>query len=1037
MLCFLFVSLAVAQAQTRVTGKVTSSEDGTPVAYAAITVKGKTNIGTVTNEKGEYTITVPEGFNTLQVNIVGMIPKEVDVTGRKIVDIVLDPDATNIDEVLVVAYGTINKSSYTGAATQIDSKSIEMRPISNITQALSGLSAGVQVSGGSGQPGVGPTIRIRGVNSINGENSPLYVVDGAPYENALSSINPDDIETLTVLKDASSAALYGARAANGVVIITTKKGREGKGKFGVKITQGFSTPQLPDYETIGRDDFYPLTWEKLRNTYIYKYGYAENVANQMASDNVYSQVTYNPYNVPNDQIVGLDGKLNPNAQFMWADDLDWRSPIKRLGYRADYGLNYSGGTSKTDYYVSLGFVKEDGYIIKSDFKRSSIRANVNTQATRWLKVGVNMNGNISDGNNTMSNSTYGNPFYGSLYMAQIYPVHLHDRTTGEYILDSDGNKQWDFGNGVGDLSARPANAAHHMIAELMSNSDRFRRSLLSAKTYAEIKLMKDLKFTTNYTVDLNTYYTTTYTAPMEGIASPGNSYKQTSQRLTWNWNQLLQYTKKLGQHDIDVMAGHEAFSTSIFAMSGTKRNQIAIGNDELVNFTNLESLTSTTNDYRTEGYFVRGNYSFKSRYMASFSFRADASSKFHKDYRWGTFWSAGLAWRIEQEKFMENVRFVDHLKLRTTYGQVGNDAGVGNYAWQSLYSIAPNADEPGFALKSLGNKALRWESNNNFDVAIEFGLFKRLEGTFEFFNKQSDNMLYSRELNSSTGFANIDENAFTMRNRGFEIDLSGDIISRPKGVSWNMSVNATHYQNKITYMPNAPYPNGTKRIETGHSIYDYYLRDYVGVNPGNGDALYRTDEAIDGKDVFEFNGQTVTNKLDRSTRYFSGKSAIPKVFGGIINNISWKNFSLNITMTYQLGGWMYDGNYEDLMTYTTSTYGRNMHKDMLNRWQNPGDVTNVPRMDVELATDICGANSTRWLVRSNFLDISSINLTYQLPKKIINKLELSNMSVYATVDNVYQFNARKGMDARSSFNGTTSFGYTPARTFTLGVNLTF
>jgi TonB-linked SusC/RagA family outer membrane protein len=1054
--CLLFAT--IMQAQTRkITGTVIYAEDGEPIIGASVAVKG-TSIGTATNHEGAFVIDVPANAKTLTVSYIGMETQNVEINNQSMIRIALKSVDNELDEVMVVAYGTTNKGSFTGSAAKITSSALENRPITNLTQVLSGLAPGVQVGNNSGQPGTGPSLRIRGISSINDANDPLYIVDGSPYENALSSINPDDIESLTILKDASSAALYGARAAAGVVVITTKSGKKSEPTFQIKATQSFSRVGMEFYNTIGAEDFYILNWEKLRN----QYGVSQakpvpmDIAAQLATgeissyqavgdkaptkyNSVYDALGYNPFNVANNAIVDVNGNFNPNAQFLWPNDMDWVNSVRQLGLREEYVMSYSGANEKTDYYVSSGYLNERGYMQQSYFNRLSSRVNVNTKVKPWFKTGLNLSGNISDGMDPSSAS----PYYYPLYMGPIYPLHVHDQATGEYILDKDGNQLYDFGGGEYNQPKRPINASHNVAAELPEYQNKFRRTLLSGKIYGEFYFLKDFTFTTNYSSDINTYYSSDYTPKMDGIASPGRLTKQTSQRLTWNFNQLLKYQKTIDKHSIDLLAGHEAFSTSIFNMSGDKSTEVTHGIIELDNYSEVNGVSSYTSDYRTEGYIFRANYSFDNKYIGSFSYRRDASSKFYKDYRWGGFWSVGLAWRVDRENFMKNIDFINMLKLRSSYGQVGNDAGMGNYAWQSLYQFYPNAGMPGYATsRELGNRALQWESNNNFDVAIDFAFLKRISGTFEFFNKESENMLYKVPVQPSSGFKTLRSNAFSMYNRGLEGELSVDILTNKKGFRWNIKGNATHYKNKVVDMPVDPYRNGSKKIETGHSIYDFSLRHFMGVHPTTGLTMYTPDPAlIDPANPTKFdtyNDQIFTYDITQAG-YFYGASAIPKVYGGLSTTFAYKDLALTINTSYQFGGKTYDSNYKTLMTWSATSFGRNFHTDILNRWQKEGDITNVPRMDGtdKVATNQAGDYSDRWLVSSDYFELTSLTLNYNLPKSITSRLGVKNVSLYGTGDMMYRYTKRKGLNVRYSYNGTVDDGYLPATTYTLGVNITF
>jgi TonB-linked SusC/RagA family outer membrane protein len=1074
LICLLSTFTIAAQT-VKITGTVTD-ETTEPITGASVFING-TTIGTTSDMNGKFNLEIPADAQTLTVSYIGMKTKEIAIGSTRAFNIILSESVSEIDEVLVVAYGTTTRASFTGSAVKIGSKEMELRPITNITQAFSGAVAGVQVGNNSGSPGTAPTIRIRGISSINGSNDPLYVVDGVPYENALSSINPEDVESFTILKDASSSALYGSRAAAGVIMITTKKGQKGKPSFSIKANQSFSTVGMDFYDTVGAEDYYVLNWEKVRNAYYYNGSFTAptgtdkkpdvmpfDIACQLATGvinsykmngttgtykSVYEQLGYNPFNVPNNAIVSVDGIFNPNAQFLFSDDMDWMNGVRRLGKRSDVAATYSGATDKTDYFVSLGYLNDNGYMRQSSFNRITARANINTQVSRLLKTGLNINGNISDGMTPSGNS----PYYYPLYMGPIYPIHLHNPETGEYIFDLAGNKRYDYG--IGDTSlgllARPINAAHNTIAELDASHDKYRRSLLSAKTYAEFKFLNDFTFTVNYKADLNTYYSTEFTPVLEGTASPGALTKSTSQRLTWNFNQLLEYKKTFkNKHNVDIMVGHEAFSTSIFDMSGHKRVQVNDGIPELANYSELNSLTSSTSDYNTESYLSRANYDYDGKYMASFSYRADGSSKFYKDSRWGSFYSAGLAWRIDKEVFMKDISFIDLLKIRGSYGEVGNDNGIGYFAWQSLYSIYPNAGEPGYAASSLGNRNLQWETNINADVALEFGLFNRITGSIEYFHKQSDNMLYSVPLQPSSGFSTRDENAFSMRNRGLEVEMAVDILKNKDGFNLKLKANATHFKNRVMDMPVDPYINGSKKIEVGHSIYDYYLRHSEGVDPATGGIMYTVDPElaaterevlVKNKQYNIVNGDTAvwTYNYNQAGRFYTGKEANPKVFGGISADFGYKNLSVNIRTSYQFGGWTYDANYKSLMNYGSTSYGRTFHVDILKRWQKPGDITDVPRIDGTdgVATSLNADNTDKWLVSNNYFELSNISVNYNLPKSLTNMLGVQKVGVWANGEMLYRYTVRKGLNVRYSFNGTVDDGYLPARTYTVGLNITF
>lgn len=1036
----------VQQQKSKVTGVIIAEEDGLPVVGASVLVKG-TSIGTITDMEGRFTLPdVPPDAKILQVSFIGM--KTTEVAVAPMVKVVLKSDAQMIDEVMVVAYGTSKKSSFTGSASSIKADKLDERPITGATSALVGAVAGVQVSTANGQPGSEPSIYIRGLGSYGASNTPLIVLDGMPYDNSISSINPSDIESLTVLKDAASSALYGARAANGVIMITTKKGRKDKMVVNVKFNQGITAKQSSDYKKVGINDYLGLYWENRRNQYM-RDGKDESVAGQLAAEGLFDELTYNPFNVPNNQVVDASGKVNPNAQLLWADDLDWTDAIQQLGSRTDASIAISGGSEKTDYYASVGYTNEDGYIIGSKYKRYTARGSVNSQITKWLKVGANTSANLSysDGNPKESQGNNINPFRFVRNVGPIYPIHLHNPETGEYLRDANGELMYDFGTGYSaggvTVPIRDFISGNNPAIELQNNYDSNRRNTINAKVYAEVKLLKDFTFTFNGGVGANAYLSSSADIVYPEKGNAGSATKSNSFTTTWTFNQLLAYAKVIDKHHFDILVGHESYEYEYNYLTASMKDQKFDGNFELGNYSNINSTpNSYTHRYATEGYLSRVNYDYDSKYFLSGSFRRDASSRFHKDARWGNFWSVGGGWRIDREKFMPRNSFLDLLKLRASYGEVGNDDVGGYYPWRATYEVAQNAGEAGYIQSSLGNKKLKWEVSRNMDVALEFGFLSRFTGSVEFFNRQSSNLLFSVPLSPSTGVEAQDLNAGTMYNRGVEVELSARIFEE-KNYAWAVSLNAAHIKNRITKLPVDPFVSGVHKVEEGHSRYEYWLRQWKGVDPATGSSLYvPTEEALkSSQSLVEVDGEKYTTSREEALYAFSGES-MPKLSGGFSTNASYKGFSLALTFYYQLGGTMYDTSYASLMSPGTGSLSYSaLHVDMLNRWQKPGDRTNVPRVsNGSDAVDLDAGTSTRWLTSSNMLELSNINLGYSFPKMWIRPLSISDLKVYVSADNVFQITKRQGTyPRRNLFSGYSSNGdvYLPSRVFTMGLNVTF
>ena len=1031
VLMLALITQAWAQNKT-VTGRVTDLTTGEAMPGVTVRLQGTTTAAP-TDASGNYSISVPASEGKLVFSFIGYINKEVAIGNQSTLNVALASDTQNLNEVVVVAYGTADPATFTGSVAQIGAEKLSQRPVTNVTSAIAGQAAGVQVSGGSGQPGAGPDIRIRGFSSVNYANDPLYVVDGVPYTAGLSNLNTEDIASISILKDAASTALYGSRATNGVVMITTKRGKKNQVQVNVRALQGVSSRAVPEYDRVNAQEYYPLMWEAYRNSLVNATTTREQ-ASQRATNDIKGLLGYNPFNVPDNQIVRTDGTLNPEAQLLWGDDLDLEKALTRDGSRSDYTVSFNGGTEKSDYYVSLGYLKEKGYLIKSDFERFSGRMNVNTNLTNWFKAGVNVNYTLTNSNQASTGSATGfvNPFFFSRGIGPIYPVYQHDPATGAYVLDANGERIYDLG-GSSPTMTRPVYPGRHIVAETEFNNNLYRRNVLGGRTYGEITFLKDFKFTGNFAVDITNYEEQTYENTIVGDGAPAGRAGRTLYNLTsYTANQLLNYNKTLaGVHTVDFLLGHENYNRSFDNLDGSKSGEIIADNTELQNFGTTNSFNTYHQDHRIESYFGRANYTFNDKYTVSGSYRRDGSSRFYKDVRWGSFWSVGASWRLDKETFFTMPTWVDMVKLRSSYGQVGNENIGDYYAWQALYTLGRNnGPEAGFSQESLGNQGLIWEKNNSYDAGVEFALFRnRLSGSVEYFNRESEDLLFEVQLPLSSGVASRIENIGSMYNRGLEIRLAGDII-KTSAFTWNLDVNWTTYKNEITKLPYDELVSGTKKLKKGRSLQDFWLREYYGVDPDNGDALYRaityneSNSKIIGSD-------TVTSNANNARYHYAG-SAIPKFSGGVTNTFTYKGFTLSALLTYSVGGQFYDSQYATLMNH--GTYGGAMHEDMLNRWQNPGDITNVPRLQVGNTANLAAA-SDRWLTDASYLNFRSVSLGYNLPAALSTRLKLRNVNIFATGENLALITKRKGMNVAQTFSGTTSAVYVPARVLSLGMNL--
>ncbi len=1055
ILCLLLTtSIALAQSK-QVSGRVISADDGLPVIGASVIAAG-TSTGTVTDLDGYFSMEIPSSVKFLKISYVGM--RTVEATAKPNMIINLQTDQEELDEVMVVAYGTARKSSFTGSASVLGAKTIEKRALTNATSAIEGNTPGVQVVTASGQPGSAPSLRIRGFGSVNASNAPLYVLDGAIYNGNIADINPMDIESMTILKDAASTSLYGSSAGNGVVLITTKKGTSKKANVRLTINQGWSNRSYKDYAKASISDYYPMQWQMMKNSLVTA-GESEADAAQYATENIVPELEYNAYlGIDDNALVLTDGLLNPNANILkWGNDLGWEDAAFQTGYRQEYTLSYDTKSDISDTYASVSYLDDKGYVLKTDFERYSARLNYNIYPAKWFKAGLNIglarvSSNYSTANADDTNA-YSNIVRFVRSMAPIYPIHKHNMTTGAY-LDKDGNPTIDPSQYVYDYDGpRLSSPGRHAIAETKWNDRKLQRNSQSINTYITITPIKGLSINANYALNSYEYRSSEYENPLvgDGTAGPGRLDKRSNQSVTQSFNQLVSYNIEANDNNFDFLLGHESYQFKYEYLRGFKSKEILSGMYEFGNFVNIDDVGSYTNNYRKEGYFARVNYDYNDKYYATGSYRYDGSSRFSSSNRWGSFWSVGASWRISQENFMQDVNWVNNLKLRASYGETGNDDVSGYYPYQTTYELGyNNSTEAGAYFTDIANKDLKWETQISTDVAVEFGLWDRIYGSIEVFQKSSKDLLFDVSTPSSAGVSSIIKNIGKIKNNGFEIDLNATVLERN---DWFMSlgVNTTFVKNELVTLPETMrengYINGSKKWEEGRSIYDFWLRQWYGVNPENGDGLFYLDteeyNAADetlSDDVAEtvttIDGVQLTNNSDYAAFAYSGTST-PTVYGGFNFNLSWKNIDLSATFSYQLGGKLLDYNYADIMS--TSGYGEAMGEDLIRAWKNPGDITDVPRLDAnaDFNSSVGTGISTRWLTSSNFLNLRALSLGYNLPKQLIAKAHISNARISLTGENIFMIKAYQGLNPTQTYSGISSNTYMPTRNYTISLNVAF
>ena len=1080
-----------AWAQTTASGVVISSEDGLPIAGASVKLLG-TSKGVVTDVDGKYSISVPSVGSRLEISYVGMISRIVKSGQNVRTD--LDLDAAGLEEVVVVAYGTQKKTSLTGAIQSVKSEAIEMRPTSSVTSALEGTVAGVQVNSTYGAPGSDPSIRIRGIGTVNGSSSPLYVLDGVPFGGNISDLNPADIESISVLKDAASAALYGNRASNGVILITSKKGKMGKLNVSLDIKQGTYSRGVPEYDRADARQWMELEWQNLRNSRMSSNGEDAATAAAYASKNVIDDIVYlNIFNKPNDGLFTENGKMVADASILpgYADDLDWYDFGVRAGYRQEYNINANGSNEKADYRFSAGYLDENGYLKDSGFERFSGSMAVNVRPVSWFKTGLQMNASHQNLKNTngASDASYTNVFMYARNIAPVYPVHLHDVTTGEYILDKNGNKQFDPGSYIDEegniINTRNQYVDRHVFYENELNYDKTVRNTLNATAYIELNL--PYGFNAIVKGNLNTRNSRNYTYNSaiigDGKGSLGRAKREEYSYKNYTFQQQLTWAHEFGSHAVDALVGHENYSNEYNYLYGYKTNEIMPGWGNFTNFTSITSLDGSDYEYKTESYLGRVRYNYADLYNVEASIRRDGSSRFHKDSRWGTFWSIGANWIISNEQFMKDYKWIDYLKLRADYGEVGNDAGAGYYAYQALYAVEQNANKGALYLTQFPNKDLKWETGQSWGIAVEGRLFNRWNINLEYFDKRNKDLLFDVYLplsaggtTSSSAESVVTKNLGTISNRGFEISTDVDVY---KDKDWrvNVGANLTYIKNKVVKLPEQNKDgiiDGTKYIVEGRSRYDFYVYTYEGVDSKNGYSLYKfNDGDAQGKSYrFELDGVKYGNwDVDEAGEYVAtaitgsglenvvvidGKpysyvtnyakkefhgSAIAPVYGSFNLGVTWKQLSLNALFTYQIGGKVIDYNYQSLMQAGSSP--SSFHADALKSW-TVEDATetsaiwsgDVPVLNYNLSSQV-NASSSRWLTSASYICLKNLNIGYQLPKSLVNKVQLQGVSVNVTCENLFTKTARKGMNPQQTFNGTQYNYLVTPRVFSVGLNVKF
>ena len=1084
------LSMGTAFAQSQVSGKITSSEDGTPVIGASIKIAG-TNTGTVTDVDGNFSLNAPAGAK-LEITYIGMNPKTVKAGHN--MNISLDPDEHSLDEVMVVAFGTAKKSAFTGSATVVGSEELSKSQVTSVTNALAGAVPGVQLTSANGAPGSTSTIRIRGFSSLNAGNDALIVVDGAPYSGDLSNINPNDVESMTVLKDAASNALYGARGANGVIMITTKKAKKaGDAKVTLDAKYGWNSRALQHYDVIKDPaQYYEMQYEALKNSYLssgMNAADAWKAANSaLVGDVASGGLGYNIWTVPDGQVlVGQNGRMNPNATLgrlvnykgedYWITPDDWEDEATRIGKRQEYNLSINAASEKSNFYASLGYLDNEGITNKSDMKRLTGRLRADYQAKKWLKVGANLSFAHFDSNslsNNGSSSSTANIWAFTSQMAPIYPLYIRN-ADGTPKIDANGITMRDYGDGLNAGLPRPFLTNACPVQDILLNTRNSQGNAAGANGFMDIEFLPGLKLTINGTYNLDeTRSNLIYNGYYGQFDTTGGTVTVEHTRLyDYNLQQLLYYTTTINKvHNLTVLLGHEYYDRREYDLYGRKSKMFSDDNKELNGaIIDGQSAGSLQTRYNNEGFFGRVQYDYDNRYFASASLRTDGSSRFAKDHRWGTFWSVGGAWLINKEKWFK-APWVNELKYKISIGQQGND-NIGAYRYTDLYQISNSDGNIGTSFYAKGTPDITWEKNTNFNTGVEFSLFRnKLSGSLEYYYRKTTDMLFSFAVAPSLGYSSYYDNVGSLYNTGVELTLNYNAI-RTKNVSWDINFNIASLKNRLTKLhedkktstiydadgkPYYGYASGGFFVTEDASMYSWRLKEYAGVDKETGESLWYKnvyEQDAQGNDVLydannnvvdasykgithkKVTGRETTNVNSEADYYMVKETTIPKFYGGFGTTVRAYGFDFSINCSFQIGGKGYDGTYATFMSSPTSSHnGYNFHKDLYKSWSTTNTESNIPRF--QFGELYGGAASTRFLTNASYLNIENINLGYTLPTSVAKSICLETLRLYMACENVGYFSKRKGFDPRQTYAGSTnSTYYSPMRTISIGATVTF
>jgi TonB-linked SusC/RagA family outer membrane protein len=1015
MLCIV-VAITQVAAQTRVVkGKVTD-EKNIPVANASVLVKG-TKTGTTTASDGSFSLSVLPSAKILVISSVNFESHEVTIGNQTNFTVSLKTTSQVLDEVVVVGYGTTKKADVTGAIATVKAPDIENKPFTSPDKALQGAVAGLQSTASSGAPGSNQQIRIRGVSSINANNNPLWVIDGIPANtgdasrltttaNLLSTLNSDDIESVTVLKDASATAIYGSRGANGVILVTTKKGRAGatKFRFDTEIGQSDIAYKSDAYRPLNAAEYINITREGLLNA-----GYSQAVTDG--------------------QLTALG---NGNGT-----DFNWLNAVTRKGTQQQYNLSASGGTDKTTFYMSGGYFKQQGTTIATDLDRLNAAFRITNKATDKLTLNFNVQAGSTNQNTPLNGGSFGSPVLSSYF---VLPTQSAYKADGSYNILT---------------SQFPTSNVFNTVYLAYTDKRKLKELGIRSSFSADYKILNNLKFKTSFGLDYSTLEENQYNNPFYGdgavlatgsptfgnvsynTASTGRVYDYYTRYTNYIWTNTLDYNGKIdkgGDVTYNAQVGYEnQLSKAYFISSQGTGFPLTLALTQGASTSTPKTASSTFSDYAFISQFASGNINYKERYVISGSFRRDGSSRFGSNNRYGNFWSVGATWNVTREAFMQNNNLFDQLKLRASYGVTGN-AGIGNYDWIPSYGTGFNYNQsPGTAPSNVGNTDLTWELNKPFNVGIDVSILKsRVNFSVDYYNRKSENLLLAVQLSRTSGFTSATQNIGALSNKGVEFTVNLVPVVT-KNFKWSVDFNYAYNKNVVTSLPNhsdiASPTSGLYNLREGYSVQAYFVRNYAGVDPANGNPLWYTDSSM----------KTTTNVYPGAAArsYSKGLSGLPKYFGSFTNTFNYRGFSLQVQFYYNVGNSIYD-NYGSY--YTGAGFGPTYNKvaRVLDRWQKPGDVTDMPKYVYGGNSSFQSASSF-YIQSGDYIRLRNLQIGYDLPKSLLAKAKISSVNFYVRGTNLWTWvkDKKLAFDPEQGTSNVNNLDVFIPKTVTVGLTLGF